>query len=360
MPMGKHGALATALWVGSPLRVLQFFTVVAIAFWLTACATYGEKDLKNFNRVYQRDLPTSPQYKVDRISADEYLMTVHQGKPLISPGHVRASYLALAGRVVAEDTCLSSQKQLDTFSPQQDGDGGWVSLQIHFTCADPSRVARTPERLPVERRLSTGTAFAVSDDCHLVTAAHVVDGAKRVQVVWGGSLRDVEVISRDVANDLAILKLDARCIPLPLGSSGTLARGVDVMTLGYPLVGLQGQEQKANFGRVNALSGTAGDIRYIQIDAPIQPGNSGGPLINRAGEVVGVVSATLNQQVVISEANALAQNVNYAIKIDYVIPLLHGVETNIAADRSGQRELDFEVLAVTAEPAVFLIVAEPR
>jgi len=132
------------------------------------------------------------------------------------------------------------------------------------------------------------------------------------------------------------------------------------MTLGYPLVGLQGQEQKANFGRVNALSGTAGDIRYIQIDAPIQPGNSGGPLINRAGEVVGVVSATLNQQVVISEANALAQNVNYAIKIDYVIPLLHGVETNIAADRSGQRELDFEVLAVTAEPAVFLIVAEPR
>ena len=84
-----------------------------------------------------------------------------------------------------------------------------------------------------------------------------------------------------------------RC--LSVASSRDLLKAQDVFTLGYPLITLTGQEQKASFGRVNALSGIQGDIRFLQIDVPVQPGNSGGPLLSRDGRVVGVVTATLNQ-----------------------------------------------------------------
>jgi len=92
--------------------------------------------------------------------------------------------------------------------------------------------------------------------------------------------------------------------------------------LGYPLITIQGQEQKATFGKVNALSGIQDDIRFLQIDVPIQPSNSGGPLIDRKVRVIGVTNATLDVLNTLKESGSLPQNVNYAVKSDYIILLI--------------------------------------
>ena len=111
----------------------------------------------------------------------------------------------------------------------------------------------------------------------MVTNFHVVDGAASVFVVRPEESKELEatIVAMDPANDVAILKVDAQTVPIPLAPSFTGVKGEEVLTLGFPLVAIEGQEQKATFGRINALSGIENDIRFVQIDVLVQPGNSG-------------------------------------------------------------------------------------
>jgi S1-C subfamily serine protease len=138
-----------------------------------------------------------------------------------------------------------------------------------------------------------------------------------------------------------------------------LAKGQEIFTLGYPLISLQGQEQKATFGRVNALSGVRGDTRFVQIDAPIQPGNTGGPLVNEKGEVVGIVSSMLHPMATLSLAGTLPQNVNYAVKSDLAHEMVrHWLGSDWQeADPAGSSRAFGELIA-EIEDAVVLIIAE--
>jgi S1-C subfamily serine protease len=171
--------------------------------------------------------------------------------------------------------------------------------------------------------ISTGTGFFVTWDGYLVTNHHVISEASRIQVkLDDADLLDAELVTNDEENDLALLRVDAIRRPLRLRAKHGLRRGHEIFTLGYPLIQLQGQEQKATFGRVNALSGLQGDERFAQIDAPIQPGNSGGPLLNVKGEVAGIVSSMLHPLATLRVAGVLPQNVNYAIKSDLAYQLL--------------------------------------
>jgi len=104
------------------------------------------------------------------------------------------------------------------------------------------------------------------------------------------------------------------------------------------------------------LSGLEDDVRYVQMDATIQPGNSGGPLFNAGGQVVGIVTATINQRTVMAAAGTVAQNVNYALKMDYVMPLLPPEARPPAASPAAAH--GFEESAARAEPSVFRITAE--
>ena len=110
------------------------------------------------------------------------------------------------------------------------------------------------------------------------------------------------------------------------------------------------------FGRVNSLTGTGNDVRFLQIDVPIQPGNSGGPLISIHGGVVGIVSVTLNQVATFKESGSFPQNVNYAVKADYVLPLLSSV-INYAPPKEPTVKHSFEELAKEYERSVVLVIA---
>ena len=216
-----------------------------------------------------------------------------------------------------------------------------------------------PARVRSARGFSTGTAFFVTSEGHLITNFHVIANARRLEVVSSGGAKHEGVLLRaDTQNDLALLRIESDATPLPIAQAALLAKGTEVFTVGYPLVSIQGQEAKATFGRVNALSGVNGDPTFAQIDVPIQPGNSGGPLLDRQGRVVGVVTSTLNQLAALRLSGALPQNVNYAIKSE---PLLALLRRELGADWAGlavsDRVHSIEEVIARSESSVVLIVS---
>lgn len=211
-----------------------------------------------------------------------------------------------------------------------------------------------PKETREEIGYSTGTGFFVSNAGHIITNYHVVEDAKKITIFNAdGSSLVAEVLKRDPANDVALLKVESRSSGLEL--SANIEKGEQVLTIGYPLISVQGQESKVTFGNLNALSGVKGDVRFAQIDVPIQPGNSGGPLLNQQGQVVGIVTATLNVIQTLRESGSLPQNVNYAVKSDYVLPLLRKVPDASPPMTTPSSRTD---LIRQAGDSVVLVVAE--
>ena len=171
--------------------------------------------------------------------------------------------------------------------------------------------APDPTSRPLERE-STGSGFRVSARGHVLTNAHVVRGCTEVRVPPGGV---AEVMAREGSSDLALLRASA-------GTARAVAkfrqgRGIrpaaSVVVVGYPLRGLLASEANVSTGAVSALAGPGDDRRLIQITAPVQPGNSGGPVLDAAGNVVGVVVAKLDAIKIARSTGDIPQNVNFAV-----------------------------------------------
>ena len=172
---------------------------------------------------------------------------------------------------------------------------------------------------------SSGTGFAISERGHVVTNAHVIKGASKITVFVGEKSYSGSVVATDEHNDLAIIKIEHLTSPLRLNIDHSSELGDDVTVVGYPNPSIQGRSLKLTRGSISGLKGIRDDQRLFQIDAAIQPGNSGGPLLDKSGGVIGIVNARLDDAVV-ALTGAIPQNVNYAIKIDLLLPLVKRVE----------------------------------
>lgn len=205
--------------------------------------------------------------------------------------------------------------------------------------------------------ISTGTGFFISNDGYMLTNSHVIEGSSNISVILNGKSVPAALIEHDSSNDIALLKVNESVKGLPIELKKNTKQGAEIAILGYPNIGLQGNEQKANFGYINSNSGIQGDTRYFQIDSPVQPGNSGSPMVNKNGVVIGIASATLNQSAAIRSTGTLAQNVNYAVKITYALPMLisHGVKY---IEISNQKPLVKTDLIESIAGSVVLVVAE--
>jgi S1-C subfamily serine protease len=172
-----------------------------------------------------------------------------------------------------------------------------------------------------------GTAWLVSPQ-HWVTNHHVVGDRKLVKLVGSdGTVVETRVIAADVANDLAVLVADAPppgLTPIPL-AAGSPKVGERVVAIGFPLSYVMGSKAKLTSGDISSLSGIADDPRVFQFSAPIQPGSSGGPLLNSAGQAVGIVSSKLNWLPVAKASGAIPEGVAYAVKVAYLRPMLEGI-----------------------------------
>ncbi|PNG26906.1 S1C family serine protease [Methylocella silvestris] len=168
---------------------------------------------------------------------------------------------------------------------------------------------------PKGKARSSGTGFFVNAEGYVVTNAHVVEECESIRVLEDhGVPIPASVVSRDIANDLAVLKTGLKPERTAEIRSG-VRFGENVAAFGFPLSSLLASSGNFTVGTVTALAGIGDDSRYLQISTPVQPGNSGGPLLDQSGHVVGVVSAKLNAlNVMIATNGDVPQNVNFAIK----------------------------------------------
>lgn len=170
----------------------------------------------------------------------------------------------------------------------------------------------------------SGTGFFITREGHILTNHHVVEDNDIVAIfrhddeeVYMG-----EVIRRDAKKDLALLKIDERSIPVTLGVPEGVQPGRTVFALGFPNPELQGVTPKVTMGIISALTGMHDDEDNYQIDAAVQPGNSGGPLFCADGEVIGVVNARVNDGYYVETTGSIAQKINYAVKAETVLSFL--------------------------------------
>lgn len=179
---------------------------------------------------------------------------------------------------------------------------------------------------PALAAILTGSGFFITSDGYFVTNNHVIEGASGVTLRdTKGKTYPARIVRIDKANDLAILKAEGTFIPIPVANSQIARSGDRVITVGFPHIDVQGMEPKVTDGIINSLSGIGDDPRLFQISVPVQSGNSGGPLVNQDGNVVGIVVSKLSAVKLLKETGDLPQNVNYAVKSNYLVEVVRSM-----------------------------------
>jgi hypothetical protein len=161
---------------------------------------------------------------------------------------------------------------------------------------------------------ASGTGFVVTRQGHVLTNNHVIDGCMTIRATTEGLKKHLIVVGTDAENDLAVLQLPAPVPSIARFREGRNIRpGDGVVVVGFPLHGLLASEANVTTGAVSALAGIGNDTRFLQITAPVQPGNSGGPLLDQSGNIVGVVVSKLNAMKIAKVTGDIPQNINFAI-----------------------------------------------
>lgn len=183
-------------------------------------------------------------------------------------------------------------------------------------------------------RVASGTGFFVSDAGHVVTNEHVIDGCTETRVHFKGEMVPAKVIADDSRNDLALLKIKEKPSAFLKLSGENPYLLQDIIAAGYPFGNKISSSIKVTRGVVSSLSGVADNISEIQIDAALQPGNSGGPLLDENGNVVGVAVAKLDAEFALEKFGTLPENTNFGIKVSVVKSLLDAHEVEYQIGRS--------------------------
>ena len=185
-------------------------------------------------------------------------------------------------------------------------------------CTPTARQLAIVREIKTNKKLiATGTGFVINK-YYVVTAEHVLEDCNAVSIRHGNQEIDAQTVAGDVSNDLGLIRLQK-----PIGNTAKLRGGNRirlgemVANYGYPLFGQLSTSATITEGNINNLSGAGNDSTVLQFDAPTQPGNSGGPLLDSSGNVVGVAIKILSKKYADATGH-IAQNVNFAVKSNIV------------------------------------------
>lgn len=216
---------------------------------------------------------------------------------------------------------------------------------------------------------SFGSGFLISKNGLVVTNYHVVEDAKQIKVIIPEKsiTKFAKVKIKDAINDIAILELenfvgslDFNEIPFTFTNDNLIKVGQEVYTLGFPLGEIMGTTSRLSTGMINSKFGLQDDPRLYQISNPIQPGNSGGPLFNLKGELIGIVVSSLNAKYFYDNIGIIPQNVSFAIKSSYlknIVSLLPNGEISINRANPNLQQKNLEELIEDIRPYVVQIKA---
>lgn len=181
-----------------------------------------------------------------------------------------------------------------------------------------SRAETTEEPPPAAEPDATGSGILLNTRGQVLTNNHVVEDCRRLTVQLPGSaMADAAAVATDAENDLAVVRINGTVTAegyAAFRDGRSIRLADDVIAVGYPLTGLLSSQVKVTTGSVSALAGLYDDTRLMQISVPVQPGNSGGPLVDLAGNVVGVITSKLDAVAVAEATGDIPQNINFAIK----------------------------------------------
>jgi S1-C subfamily serine protease len=269
-------------------------------------------------------------------NADYLAVILQTANPLWQPGEIKAEIHATATQALYTCTWYMGNKRPSgtTLSLEHESvlrasvTGPQGSVELNLLRVWPSNDEPATK---AEQTAKMGTGFLLNSSGLIATNWHVVSGAKRVAVTFPSwtDTADADLIVRDVNNDLAILRIHdiaksaGKCTELPfrLTSARNTTLGEHVSTIGYPLSPLLGSSPKFSEGVIAAKSGIQDDPRWFQVSAAIQPGSSGSPLFDSEGDIIGIVVASLDAAKAFQLTGAIPQNVNWAIKSDYLLSL---------------------------------------
>jgi hypothetical protein len=193
----------------------------------------------------------------------------------------------------------------------------FYSVLFLFSCCFSS-ISSAQEKTKVI--LATGTAFSITKNGFLLTSAHILNEKDKIEVIIPGKnvLIPAKLIALDRTADLALLKINRDTIPLPIVDWANVNSGLDIVALGYPNPQVLGESLKITSGIINSIDSNKLTPFLFQFSAQIHPGNSGGPVLSAAGDVVGIVHGYLS----FVRSNQPSQNVNYAVNSSRIINFL--------------------------------------
>ena len=205
--------------------------------------------------------------------------------------------------------------------------GIWQDDEFQYALEPPSSAPKPTDSRPNQNNsqivsASSGSGFAVSNDGYLVTNNHVIEGCQKVFVHRRGKKYETDIVAYDTRNDLALLKGNFRPdVTLPLSSTKPyLAQ--DIYVSGYPFGMNLSSSVKVTKGIISSLTGIGNNLAAMQIDAALQSGNSGGPILDEYGNIVGVAVAKLDVKFALENFGAIPENTNFGVKANIVEALL--------------------------------------
>jgi S1-C subfamily serine protease len=201
---------------------------------------------------------------------------------------------------------------------------------------------------------SNATGFFVSGNGHLVTAYHAVENRKVSVVLADGRAVPAEIVRHNKEADLALLKIPEKTHFLSIALPDNIQVGMEIMTIGYPMISVQGTSVKVSRGIINSLVGFHEDRDSFQFDAATARGNSGGPVIGPEGLVVGVVNGKLHTTKVLERTKEWVVNVNYATNAATLIKFLGGVN-GLASTRQLHADASFNVRKLFSETQAAIV-----
>ena len=201
----------------------------------------------------------------------------------------------------------------------------------NFKTTEPNMIADSDKVYSA----ASGSGFAVTSDGYVVTNYHVIEGCTDVKIHDKGKSILATLITFDPNNDIALLKGDFKPRSFYPLSRKTPTLLMDIYAAGYPFGQDMSTSVKVTQGIISSLTGVANNFSNLQIDAALQPGNSGGPIMNNKGNVVGVAVAKLDLEKIVDNYGVVPENVNFGVKSNLVINILESENIKLPSPNAG-------------------------